>query len=159
VFPIQLPPLRERGDDVVRLAEIFAQRFAQRMGRTVAALTPDCIRRLKTYGWPGNVRELQNVIERAVITTRDGRLNLDRALPEAVSSLMDEPLACKDGGTPSIRTARELSAMERENILRALETADWKVSGEKGAARLLGMNPSTLASRMKALGIARRSRS
>lgn len=159
VFPIPLPPLRERGDDVIRIAQAFAQRFAQRMGKTIAPLTPECIRRLKAYSWPGNVRELQNVIERAVITARDGRLNLDRALPEVVPSPVDEPISCRDGSRPPIRTMKELEAMERENILRALETADWKVSGNKGAARLLGMNPSTLASRMKALGISRRSRS
>lgn len=159
VFPIQLPPLRERGDDVVRIAEAFAQRFAQRLGRTVAPLTPECVRRLKAYGWPGNVRELQNVVERAVITARDGRLNLDRALPEAKPSRVDDPLSCGDGGSSPIRTMKELAAMERENILRALDSAHWKVSGEKGAARLLGMNPSTLSSRMKALGITRRSRS
>ena len=75
VFPIQLPPLRERGDDVIKLATSFAQRFAQRMGRTIAPVTPDCIRRLKAYTWPGNVRELQNVIERAVITASNGHLN------------------------------------------------------------------------------------
>ncbi|CAI4030326.1 DNA-binding protein Fis / transcriptional regulator, Fis family [Nitrospira tepida] len=159
VFPIPLPPLRERGDDVIRIAQAFAQRFAQRMGKTIAPLTPECIRRLKAYSWPGNVRELQNVIERAVITARDGRLNLDRALPEVAPSPVDEPISCRDGSRPPIRTMKELEAMERENILRALETADWKVSGDKGAARLLGMNPSTLASRMKALGISRRSRS
>lgn len=159
VFPIPLPPLRERGDDVIRIAQAFAQRVAQRMGKMIAPLTPECIRRLKAYSWPGNVRELQNVIERAVITARDGRLNLDRALPEVVPSPVDEPIFCGDGSRPPIRTMKELEAMERENILRALETADWKVSGDKGAARLLGMNPSTLASRMKALGISRRSRS
>ena len=78
-----MPPLRERGDDVVRLASAFARRFAAKMGRTIAPLTADCARLLKSYSWPGNVRELQNVIERAVITATDGRLNLDRALPEA----------------------------------------------------------------------------
>lgn len=159
VFPIQLPPLRERGDDVVKLAAIFAQRFAQRMGKTIAPLPPDCLRRFKAYSWPGNVRELQNVIERAVITARDGRLNLDRALPETVSAPVDEPSSGVGGGRLPIRTMKELVEMERENIHRALETADWKVSGDKGAARLLGMNPSTLSSRMKALGITRRSRS
>ncbi|HSE58851.1 MAG TPA: helix-turn-helix domain-containing protein, partial [Nitrospiraceae bacterium] len=88
-----------------------------------------------------------------------GRLNLDRALPEAAPSPVDELPSCGDGSGLPIRTMKELVELERANILRALETADWKVSGEKGAARLFGMNPSTLASRMKALGIARRSRS
>ncbi|HSF66860.1 MAG TPA: sigma 54-interacting transcriptional regulator, partial [Nitrospiraceae bacterium] len=86
VFPLRLPPLRERGDDVVRLASVFAQRFAGRMGRTIAPLTADSAHRLKNYSWPGNVRELQNVIERAVITATNGRLNLDRSLPEVTTT-------------------------------------------------------------------------
>lgn len=152
VFPIQLPPLRERGDDVVRLASGFAQRFAAKMGRSIAPLTADCARRLKTYGWPGNVRELQNVIERAVITSTDGRLNLDRALPE-VSASSTSPIQSDATSPGAIRTAKELEQLERANILRALEAANWKISGDKGAASLLGMNPSTLSSRMKALKI------
>ena len=152
VFPLRLPPLRERGDDVVHLASAFAQRFAAKMGRMIAPLTADCARRLKGYSWPGNVRELQNVIERAVITATDGRLNLDRALPEttAAPSPSDES---REPQPRTIRTAKELEALERANILRALDATKWKVSGENGAAKLLGINASTLSSRMKALKI------
>ena len=152
VFPLRLPPLRERSDDVGRLASTFAKRFAQGMGRSIAPLTDDCVRRLKNYSWPGNVRELKNVIERAVITATDGRLNLERVLPEASPA----HLTPTDDHTPSpgqIRTAKELEHLERTNILRALDAAKWKVSGEKGAASLLGLNASTLSSRMKALKI------
>jgi len=152
VFPIALPPLRARGDDIVLLATAFAERFAQRMGRTIEALDDDACRRLKAYSWPGNVRELENVIERAVITARDCRLNLDRALPEAAGSAV---LPAGDGALPRLHTADELRVLERENLVRALEAADWKVAGKNGAAQLLGMPPSTLASRMKALGIQR----
>jgi PAS domain S-box-containing protein len=149
VFPIAVPPLRERGDDIVLLAAEFARRFAARLHRTVEPLSEDAARRLRAYAWPGNVRELQNVIERAVITTREGRLNLDRALPEAaVDSTSGE-----DGD--DIRTETEMRALERRNIARALEAAGWKIAGPDGAARRLGMNPSTLASRMKALDIRR----
>jgi len=152
VFPLRLPPLRERGDDVVHLASAFARRFATKMGRTIAPLTADYARRLKGYSWPGNVRELQNVIERAVITATDGQLNLDRALPEATTTLssFDRTSEPRPG---IIRTAKELEDLERGNIMRALDVANWKVSGEKGAAKLLGINASTLSSRMKALKI------
>lgn len=152
VFPLRLPPLRERGDDVIRLASAFILHFANGMGRSIAPLTAECERRLKGYSWPGNIRELKNVIERAVITAIDGKLNLDRALPEAPSpSRSSEQL--KDLPADTIRTAKELEALERENILRALDATNWTVSGEKGAAKLLGLNPSTLTSRMKVLQI------
>jgi transcriptional regulator with GAF, ATPase, and Fis domain len=152
VFPIHVPPLRERGDDVVSLAAAFAERYATKLGRTVPTLTADAVRRLKTYQWPGNVRELQNVIERAVITATDDSWNLARALPEAEVSkhVAAHPAELMPA---TIRTAQEFEELERANILRALQSANWKVSGEQGAARLLGMNPSTLASRMKALHI------
>ena len=152
VFPLRLPPLRERGDDVIRLAAAFTQRFASGMSRSIAPLTTECARRLKGYSWPGNIRELKNVIERAVITATDGRLNLDRALPEAPSPAPPPELQ-KEIPSDTIRTAKELEALERENIVRALDATNWTVSGQKGAAKLLGLNPSTLASRMKALQI------
>ncbi|MBX3300950.1 MAG: sigma 54-interacting transcriptional regulator [Nitrospira sp.] len=152
VFPIRLPPLRDRGNDVVRLASVFAQRFAGKMGRTLAPLTANDARRLQTYHWPGNVRELQNVIERAVITAEAGKLNLDRALPET-PSVHGVPASRPAALPDAILSAKELEELERTNILRALETAKWKVSGEKGAASLLGLNASTLSSRMKALKI------
>jgi PAS domain S-box-containing protein len=155
VFPITVPPLRERGEDIILLAFTFAKRFAQRMGRTIAPLSPEDIARLRGYSWPGNVRELQNVIERAVITAREGRLDLGRALPETAASTVVEAPAPPDETGSRVRTVREMEALERQNILCALEVVGWRVAGEKGAARLLGMNASTLASRMKALGIKR----
>ena len=82
VFPLEVPPLRERGDDIALLAAAYAERFARRMGRRMDPLSPEAIRRLKAYAWPGNIRELISVIERAAITAENGRLNLDRALPE-----------------------------------------------------------------------------
>ena len=155
VFPIQLPPLRDRRDDIGALATGFAQKVAQRMGRTLQPLSDECLRRLEAYNWPGNVRELQNIIERAVITSRDGRLDLDRALPDspgtfAVTSVSDGVTAKR------VRTAKELEELERANIIAALESTDWKVAGNNGAAQLLGVKPTTLSSRMKALGIERK---
>jgi len=148
VFPLHMPPLRERGEDVVLLAEAFARRFARKLGGNVAGLSPDDKARLRRYDWPGNVRELQNVIERALITSKDGRtLNLDRALPEA-----EAPIPPQDSGE-RVLTVTEMEDLERTNVTRALEAAGWKLSGADGAARLLGLNPNTLASRMKKLGI------
>jgi PAS domain S-box-containing protein len=96
VFPIRVPPLRERGDDVVLLAAEFARRFAAKMRRALAPLSSECARRLRAYAWPGNVRELENVIERAVITARDGRLDLERAIPD-VDPLPASPAVASSG--------------------------------------------------------------
>jgi len=155
VFPIHLPPLRERRGDIAVLAEAFAHKFAESLGRTLDPISSDCIRRLEAYRWPGNVRELQNVIERAVITARDGKLNLDRALPESVNAIA---VALNNGEEPAkrVRTAKELEDLERSNIIAALEASDWKVSGVSGAAKLLAIKPTTLSSRIKALGIERK---
>jgi transcriptional regulator with GAF, ATPase, and Fis domain len=123
------------------------------MGRRIEPFSGDAVRSLKAYDWPGNVRELQNVVERAVIMSRSGRLVLSQALPESARPPGEEPPTV--GETPRVLTDSELRHLERRNILLALETAGWRVSGSRGAARLLEISPSTLASRMKALGIAR----
>jgi PAS domain S-box-containing protein len=153
VVPIELPPLREREDDVVILAATFAARVAKRMGHTVEPLSADDVARLRAYAWPGNVRELQNVIERAVITSADGRLDLARFLQ---ASPVPAPPAGTDRTRAAIRTMRELEEIERESIVAALEAAGERVAGADGAAERLGTKPSTLRSRMKALGIGRR---
>jgi len=159
VFPIQLPPLRERRDDIAPLAAAFAQNFSQRMGRHIEPPSEECQERLRAYGWPGNVRELQNVIERAVITAHDDCLNLDKALPDSAHSTINKsaPSSAKIyGGSSRILQSDELQQLERANILRALESSDWRVAGKTGAAERLGMNPSTLYSRMRALKIHKR---
>jgi transcriptional regulator with GAF, ATPase, and Fis domain len=155
VFPVELPPLRERRDDIGVLAAAFAEKFAKSMGRSIEPLSADCIRRLETYRWPGNVRELQNIIERAVITARDRKLNLDRALPESIGVIAGASNE-GEGAAKRVRTAKELEQFERENIVAALEASDWKVAGTNGAATLLGIKPTTLSSRIKALGIERK---
>jgi transcriptional regulator with GAF, ATPase, and Fis domain len=154
VFPIRVPTLRERRADIGLLATSFARKYAQRMGRTLEPLSEDCLRRLEAYSWPGNVRELQNIIERAMITSRDGRLNLDRALPETVNAIA-AAVAIGENVNHRVRTAKELEELERQNIIAALKSSEWKIAGESGAAQLLGMKPTTLSSRMKALGIER----
>ena len=150
VFPVEMPPLRVRGRDIVLLANGFVERHAKRVGRMIHPVTEEQTARLLAYHWPGNVRELQNVIERAVITSIDGFLNLDRALPEAIPAESASP-ASNDG----IRTADEMLQLEKDNILRALSASEWRVSGDGGAAGMLGINPSTLTSRIKSLGISR----
>jgi PAS domain S-box-containing protein len=167
VFPIRIPPLRERGEDILLLARRFMESFARRIGRKLSPPDQESRDRLLAYGWPGNVRELRNVIERAVITAVDGRLDLARALPGQAAA-GDTPraraipgggIAGADSGTDPasqpILTVEELRELERANIVRALERSGGKVSGEGGAAVRLGMKGSTLASRILALGIDR----
>jgi transcriptional regulator with GAF, ATPase, and Fis domain len=153
VFPISVPRLCDRGSDVELLARNFLERNCLRMGKAPLELTADCLRRLRSYHWPGNVRELQNVIERAVIVARDGRLSLREVLP---LRSFQQPVARKNSDTvAAIRTKSELREMERETLIRALEEAKWRVAGAQGAAQKLGVPSSTLSSRMKALGIQR----
>jgi transcriptional regulator with GAF, ATPase, and Fis domain len=153
VFPIRVPPLRERAQDIPMLARAFAMKAAQRMGRALAPLGDTSLERLCAYDWPGNVRELENVVERAVIAARDGRLNFDGALPELPPNQPGVPSEAREA---PIRTVAEMEALERENILRALEASGWRIAGPGAAADLLAMHPSTLRSRMKALDIKRR---
>lgn len=159
VFPIHLPPLRERNADVELIAETFRQRISRRMGKRLEPLTPDQCRLLRDYDWPGNVRELQNVIERAIILAAGPRLQLERAMPCVVNlNPRSAPSQLTDSGadaSPTVLTAKAFLEFERENLRRALELCEWKVSGEGGAARLLGLPATTLSSRMKALGVSR----
>ncbi len=155
VFPLELPPLRMRGDDVLLLSAAFTEKAARRMARKIDPLSPADRERLKRYEWPGNVRELQNVIERAVITATGGRLNLDRALPETAGHKKHDDPPAEEPRLAGILTAEQFQALERENLLRAMTASGWRVSGKDGAARLLGIPPSTLNSRLKALGLKR----
>lgn len=154
VFPISIPPLRERRDDIPVLAQAFAEKFAKKLGRRLAPLSAPVLERLQAYPWPGNVRELENVVERGVILSTRGVFEIDRALPSTAP-----PSDLRGESSPAlpdrILTADELLELERANIQRALEAAAWKVAGPSGAAALLGMNASTLSSRMRALGIRR----
>ena len=153
VFPIVVPPLRDRGSDVELLSNLFIDRFSTRIGKPRPQLTSDCLRRLRAYHWPGNVRELENVLERAVIIARDGRLSLRNALP--LDSLQSIRETRNSYAGRKLRTKRELREVERETLVQALEQSGWKVAGPNGAARVLGVPPSTLASRMRALQIQR----
>ncbi|MEN6438579.1 MAG: sigma 54-interacting transcriptional regulator, partial [Syntrophobacter sp.] len=147
VYPITVPPLRKRRDDIPLLVEFFVREISTRMGKKIDRIAPGVLEQFKAYDWPGNVRELMNVVERAIIVSQDAILRLPQgALGNTVPSALDVPQSGSDCFT-------SLEDHERQYILRALETTGWRVSGSKGAARVLGVNPSTLESKIKKLGI------
>ncbi len=156
VFPIPLAPLRNRLGDIPALAAHFIESARVRLNRPGVRLTNANVATMKAYEWPGNVRELQNCIERAVIRAApSGSLDLD--LPDGVSSRA-APVASGDSAAATaagILSDAEMRGLERANTLAALEAAGWKVSGAGGAAELLDMRPTTLASRIKKLGLSR----
>jgi formate hydrogenlyase transcriptional activator len=156
VFPVTVPPLRERSGDVELLAQEFIDRLSARLRISRPSLTTDCLRRLRAYHWPGNVRELENIIERAVILAQNGTLSLRKVLP--LDSLQVPRESRGQIANSKVRTKSDLREMERDTILQALEGAAWKVAGPNGAAQRLGVPPSTLASRMKSLNIRRPTR-
>ena len=154
LFPIELPPLRERKEDLPLLAAHFPRLASRRRTRPTPELTEADLERLQHYDWPGNVRELAHVIERAVILS-DGQ-----RLPVAQAMALARPRGGLDTspampGTARVLTAAEMRRLEQENIQRAIECASGRIYGPGGAAELLGLKPTTLAYRMKALGIPR----
>jgi formate hydrogenlyase transcriptional activator len=144
VFPVQLPPLRERRDDIPALVEHFVEIYGRRMNRQIEHIPPTTMSALMSYAWPGNIRELQNLIERAVILSNDGVL--PNPLPVG-------PLAIST--SPAATTLRD---SERTLILRTLESVSWVIGGPKGAAVKLGLKRTTLIHKMQKLGISRSSR-
>jgi len=154
VFPIEIPPLRARREDVAPLAVHFAKQTARRMNRPAPRLTTAAFSQLAAHDWPGNVRELQNAVERAMILTQSGPLRFE--LPTAGGNVPSSPIAnpAPLEATP-IPSRQDWKRQERENIKAALEQSGGKVFGPSGAAELLNMKPTTLASRIKALGLRR----
>ena len=152
VFPIQVPPLRDRAADIGPLAAHFVRHFCEQLNLPPRKLTRGDVERLERYDWPGNIRELQNVIERALIRSRSGRLKFE--LGEAKQRLPQKPTASRveDDATP-VLTITEIREIERANIERALSQCKGQVYGKDGAAALLGMKPTTLWSRLRSLGI------
>jgi formate hydrogenlyase transcriptional activator len=152
VFPIEVPPLRERRVDIAPLVANFIRQSARRMNRPESQLSKAALDRLGSYDWPGNVRELQNTVERAIILWREGPLTFDLpASPTYQNTQQPKPTA-----DAALLTRDELKRQERETIINALKQTDGRVSGPGGAAKLLAMKPSTLASRISSLGINRR---
>jgi formate hydrogenlyase transcriptional activator len=153
VFPIEVPPLRERREDIALLVTHFVRQIARRLNRPEPQISKSALDQLTSYDWPGNVRELQNTVERAIILWREGPLCFE--LPN--SPLHDKTDAPVNHASKSTFLMRdELKRQEREAIINALKRTDGRVSGPGGAAKLLGMKPSTLTSRISSLGINRR---
>ncbi len=158
VFPVQVPPLRDRLDDIPVLAKHFVELSTRELKCARPRLTRAAVAKLQNYAWPGNVRELRNLIERAVILARGGALDFDvpttgtsSALPPRSAPVVQSP----DGspGQPKFLTEAELQRRERDNLLLVLEAANWKIKGPDGAAELLGVKPTTLLSRIEKWGL------
>jgi formate hydrogenlyase transcriptional activator len=146
VFPIALPPLRERPEDIPLLVHFFAQRFAQLMRKPIKTIPAEALAELTAYGWPGNIRELQNLIERAVILSRGSVLEVPLAELRRPANVVL---------TNQILGPMKLEAVEREHIMKVLRETGWVIGGTAGAAARLGLNRTTLNNRMRKLGITR----
>ncbi|HVT10338.1 MAG TPA: sigma 54-interacting transcriptional regulator [Polyangia bacterium] len=144
VVPLRVPPLRERDGDVELLARFFVGKFAKKLGRPVADLSPEALQRLRAYAWPGNVRELQNVIERAVVLSQGDVL--------ALASDLGEPAAAP---APAASPGVTLEDVERRHIHAVLVDRNWLIEGDRGAAKALNLHPNTLRGRMRKLGLKR----
>jgi chemotaxis protein methyltransferase CheR len=140
VFPITVPPLRQRREDIPLLTEHFVKGFARKLGKEITSIAPATVTAFRNYAWPGNVRELANVIERAVINSKGPVLRLYEQLDSANGVLADA-------------LGRTLEEVERDYIVRVLDNLSWKIEGPNGAAQALGLNPSTLRTRMVKLRI------
>jgi formate hydrogenlyase transcriptional activator len=143
VFPIEVPPLRERREDIPMLSWTFVKEFSNSMGKPIDEIADESMAALQEYHWPGNIRELRNVIERAMILSHGPRL----CIKLAHTSL--RPVALR-------ATAGSLDEAERAIILQAVEQCNWRIRGSNGAAALLDIKPTTLESRIKKLGLAPR---
>jgi chemotaxis protein methyltransferase CheR len=139
IFPITVPPLRERMDDIPLIVDFFVDKISKRLGKSIESIPTSVMNTLQDYQWPGNVRELENVLERAVINSSGPKLRLVDELKKPHKDL-----------TTAQKTLEEV---ERDHIVRVLEHTNWKVSGKNGAAEILGLNRSTLRARIRKLGI------
>jgi PAS domain S-box-containing protein len=148
VYPITIPPLSQRREDIPLLVRHYARQLGERLGKTISEVPAQVMRAFTEYNWPGNIRELQNVIERAVIVSLDGVLRLPEPLIQATNATLSEVKTSNESSSIS-----SLNEAEREHILRALEATGWRINGPNGAAAMLKLHPSTLRFRMKKLGL------
>jgi PAS domain S-box-containing protein len=152
VFPIEVPPLRKRREDIIQLAQHFLEQICSDFGRKPLKITGGQAKAIVAYDWPGNIRELKNVIERAVILSKGNVLRLELSLPDKLSDHRDSAQAVAAVGT-EVLTEKQMRDLQKRNIVAALKQTNWQVSGESGAAALLGTRPTTLSDRIKAFGI------
>jgi transcriptional regulator with GAF, ATPase, and Fis domain len=151
IFPIHLPPLRERREDIPLLAAYLIMRKATQLGRNIESIPTSVMDRLLAYDWPGNVRELENVLERAIILSPGTSLRQEAFLLGSVAQSITRRVAA----IPDVSEGSTLKAREREHILQTCQATGWKIKGPDGAAKVLDINPGTLFARMKKLGIRR----
>ena len=152
VFPVDVPPLRERDDDIIQLAQHFLEQTCKDFGRPRLSLSRAHANELRNYDWPGNIRELKNVIERAVILSPGNVLRLDLSMP-SLSAVTPAPAAPASPADDEVLTEKEMQELRKRNTIAALERSGWRVSGPNGAAELLGVRPTTLADRIRTMGI------
>ncbi len=153
VFPIEVPPLRHRREDISLLATHWLERLSRKLNRPVRALRADEVRTLQAFDWPGNVRELENVLERTLITQRGKGFDLNLAMGGSTADMANQSGPRE---TTDVITETALRRLERENTLRALKQTNWRVYGPDGAAKMLGIKPTTLTSRMKKMDVKKR---
>ena len=164
VYPIDIPPLRERGEDVGLLAEVFLQEAGRQLGKSFEKIPNEMIKALQGYGWPGNVRELENVISRGVVTSIGAVLQLPDEWNSGVNldkrngTPKSDPAALSNSPVVEPEAAATLRELKKAHILGVLHQVNWRIEGPKGAARILGLHPNTLRSRMHKLGIQRPAR-
>jgi len=151
VFPVDVPALRERGDDIIQLAQHFLEQTCNDFGRPKLKLTRSQADKLRQYNWPGNVRELKNVIERAVILSPKNVLRLDLSMSGVVAG--ESGVLLTESPAGGVLTEEQMRDLQRKNVIAALKQTNWRVSGPNGAAQLLGVKPTTLADRIRAYGI------
>jgi transcriptional regulator with GAF, ATPase, and Fis domain len=164
VFPVELPPLRERRGDIPLLVAYFIQKYGPKVGRRVEGVEPETMRRLQEYPWPGNIRELENIVERALILSNAPILAVEpeflavrplapggSVAAEGPWNSQESPASERSGGDADDK----LETLQREHILRTLRASNWVIEGQRGAASKLGLKPATLRFRMKKLGIMR----
>jgi len=147
VFPITLPTLRERRDDLPALVRYLVDRLGRDLGKPIVHITPGTYQALERYDWPGNIRELENVIQQAIIVSHDGVLDL--------AAFVGESMQVETSTRTPPNGSRSLVDVERDHIQLVLETVGWRIEGVAGAAQVLGLRPSTLRTRMRKLGIQR----